>query len=119
MLKTCSHNEFEHFKKIMKDYYYHLLAFPHTLIARFFGLHKISFNEDGKIKRIYFVVMANVFNTNKEIQIRYDLKGSTYGRITKVKPGEEIPSGVALKDLGWINAKEEIKFNLEIRALLL
>jgi 1-phosphatidylinositol-4-phosphate 5-kinase len=119
MLKTCSHNEFEHFKKIMKNYYYHLLAFPHTLIARFFGLHKISFNEDGKIKRIYFVVMANVFNTQREIHVRYDLKGSTYGRFTKVKEGEAIPSGVALKDVDWLNSKEQINLKPEVRALLL
>jgi 1-phosphatidylinositol-4-phosphate 5-kinase len=77
MLKTISHNEFEHFKKIMKDYYFHILGYPHTLITRFMGLHKIKFQEEGKTKRIYFVIMANVFNTNKEINIRYDLKGST------------------------------------------
>ena len=84
MLKTISHNEFEHFLKILKNYYYHVLGFPHTLIARFFGLHKIKFTDNTgptvKIKRIYFVIMANVFNTNREIQVRYDLKGSTHGR---------------------------------------
>jgi|688.fasta_scaffold722283_1 1-phosphatidylinositol-4-phosphate 5-kinase len=104
MLKTISHNEFEHFKRIMKDYYRHLLAFPHTLIARYLGLHKISFNEDGKVRRIYFVVMSNVFNTNLDIHQRYDLKGSLYGRFTKTKDG-----AVALKDLDWLNAKEEVR----------
>jgi len=34
-------------------------------------------------KKLYFVIMANVFHTNKEIHVRYDLKGSTQGRITK------------------------------------
>jgi hypothetical protein len=30
----------------------------------------------GKV-RIYFVIMANVFKTAREINVRYDLKGST------------------------------------------
>jgi 1-phosphatidylinositol-4-phosphate 5-kinase len=67
MLKTISHDEFVHFKAIMKDYYYHVLAFPHTMIARFFGLHKIRFSKGAGLskERIYFVTMANVFNTGR------------------------------------------------------
>jgi len=65
MLKTISHDEFEHFKFIMKEYYYHLLKFPHTMIARFYGLHKIKFTKTTKTERIYFVIMANVFNTTR------------------------------------------------------
>ena len=33
--------------------------------------------------KLYFVIMANVFHTSREIHVRYDLKGSTQGRITK------------------------------------
>jgi 1-phosphatidylinositol-4-phosphate 5-kinase len=69
MLKTISHNEYVHFKKIMKDYYNHMLAYPHTMITRFFGMHKIKFSYSGlkPAKRIYFVIMANVFNTSREV----------------------------------------------------
>lgn len=63
MLKTISHDEFEHFKAIMKNYYHHMLAYPHTLITRFYGLHKIKFTRTTRIERVYFVIMANVFNT--------------------------------------------------------
>jgi len=63
MLKTISHNEFTHFLSIMQNYYSHMLAFPHSLVARILGLHKIKFTRDGRIHRIYFVIMANVFNT--------------------------------------------------------
>ncbi len=68
----------------MKDYYDHLAMYPHTLITRFFGLHKIKYNKSvsGKV-RIYFVIMANVFKTSRDINVRYDLKGSTQGRRTK------------------------------------
>ena len=103
MLKTISHNEFVHFKKIMKDYYNHIMAYPHTMITRFFGLHKVKFSKSMKTERIYFVIMANVFNTTKEIHYRWDLKGSTLGRITRKKPGDKVPSGTALKDLDWLN----------------
>jgi len=63
MLKTISHDEFVHFRRIMKDYYHHMLAYPHTLITRFLGLHKVKFTKTTKTTRIYFVIMANVFNT--------------------------------------------------------
>ena len=86
MLKTISHKDFIFFKKIMRHYYNHLLAYPHTLVTRFMGLHKIKFTKTRKTERIYFVIMANVFNTSKDINVRYDLKGSTYGRITKKSP---------------------------------
>lgn len=89
MLKTISHNEFVHFMTIMKNYYNHLLAFPHSLVARILGLHKIKLNRDGKTERIYFVIMANVFNTQREITQRFDLKGSTQGRTTLIPKGQE------------------------------
>lgn len=55
------------------------------ILLRFFGCHKIRFQEEGTDKpadESYIVVMGNVFNTIKEIHVRYDLKGSTYGRTT-------------------------------------
>lgn len=54
--------------------------------------------------------MSNVFKTTRDIQIRFDLKGSTQGRKTKRVPGEEIDSNVALKDLDFIEMG--IKINL-------
>lgn len=123
MLKTISHNEFEHFLKIMKNYYKHILGYPHTMITRFFGLHKIKFIEKNgpttNIKRIYFVIMANVFNTTREIQIRYDLKGSTQGRKTATKPGEVIDKGVALKDLDWLAQDNKVKLPHRIYKLII
>ena len=80
MLKTISSTEFHHLRTILKDYYDHLAIYPHSLITRFYGLHKIKYTKStlggGKV-RIYFVIMANVFKTNRDIHIRFDLKGST------------------------------------------
>ena len=113
MLKTISHDEFEHFKFIMKEYYMHMLKFPHTLIARFYGLHKIKFTKTTKTERIYFVIMANVFNTTREIDIRYDLKGSTKGRLTRKDVNIEVNSKEALKDLDWLRDDKTISLRPE------
>lgn len=84
MLKTISSNEFHHLRNILKEYYEHLVTYPHSLIARFFGLHKIKYSKSigGKV-RIYFVIMANVFKTARDIHVRFDLKGSKQGRRTR------------------------------------
>ena len=66
----------------MKDYYYHLKKNKNTLITKFYGLHKLIEKNEKKeeISRSYFVIMANVFNTNEKIVERYDIKGSWHGR---------------------------------------
>ena len=118
MLKTISHDEFEHFKAIMKNYYHHMLAYPHTMITRFFGLHKIKFTRTTRIERVYFVIMANVFNTPQNIGVRYDLKGSLYGRTSRKKENETLPASVALKDLDWLQDRRLINLRDEQRNLL-
>lgn len=78
MLKTISAAEFHNLREILKEYYDHLALYPHTLITRFFGLHKIKYSKaNGGKARIYFVIMANVFKTSRDINVRFDLKGST------------------------------------------
>lgn len=41
-------------------------------------MHKIILDD----RKIYFIIMSNVFNTQHEIHIRYDIKGSLYNRTT-------------------------------------
>jgi len=53
--------------------------------------------------------MANVFNTQKEIHKRYDLKGSTYGRLTK----SDDPS-VPRKDLNWMNDGKKLVLSKDL-----
>lgn len=84
-LKTIHRAEFHFLKKILKNYYEYISANPQTLIVKFFGLHKIRFKFSKKLrwKKIYIIIMSNVFHTSKEIHERYDIKGSTYKRFTK------------------------------------
>jgi phosphoribulokinase len=98
-------------KEILKEYYQHLVVYPHTMITRFFGLHKIKYAKKTGNHRIYFVIMANVFKTSREINVRYDLKGSTQGRKTKKEKDEIIDSAVALKDLDFL--EQNMKINID------
>jgi len=50
----------------------------------------------------YFCIMDNVFCTKKKIDLRFDLKGSTYGRRTIA---EKFDPTTALKDLDFIDSK--------------
>jgi 1-phosphatidylinositol-4-phosphate 5-kinase len=77
LLKTLNFQEFSLFLKILPDYFFHMMRNPGSLLTKFFGLHKIV----GE-KSIHFVVMGNTFSDSNEIQQKFDLKGSTYGRTT-------------------------------------
>ena len=80
LLKTISKSEFKFLKRILLNYMEHIQKFwKTTLISRIYGLHKMQFMKRNGVpdKPLRFVVMNNVFHTNKEIQKRYDLKGST------------------------------------------
>lgn len=70
-------------KEMLKNYHEYLTQRNvDSMISRVFGLHKMIFyrKRGKKSKKIYFCVMNNVFQTSKKIDLRYDLKGSTYGR---------------------------------------
>lgn len=48
--------------------------------------------------QVRFVIMGNLFHTNVRINRRFDLKGSSHGRITD-KPESQIDANTTLKDL--------------------
>ena len=107
MLKTISKTEFRFFKRILKNYYQHILKNDSTLITRIYGLHKMIFfrKKRKSERRLYFCIMNNVFHTSKEIHKRYDLKGSTQGRTTKFVNNIFDPT-IALKDNDIVNDQE-------------
>jgi len=51
----------------------HVLLHPHTLLTRFFGLFRVK---PYKGTRVHFVVMGNIFATDRPIQEVFDLKVS-------------------------------------------
>jgi len=90
-------------------------------MSKILGIHKVIFyRKKGKMrKKVYFCIMDNIFNTGKKIDLRYDLKGSTYGRRTIGKSGIQTDRTIALKDLDFINKKDQFKVGLQNKKRLL
>lgn len=110
VLKTISAAEFEFFKSILEDYYLYMRFNSNTLIQRFFGLHTMVFNDI----KMHFVIMNNVFNTNIKINYKYDLKGSSYSRLSRELNDTEYKRydfNIPMKDLDFEERKEN--FHLE------
>ena len=104
-------------KQMLKNYHEYLTCKnTDSMISRVFGLHKvIFFRKRRKMnKKMYFCVMNNVFQTTRKIDLRYDLKGSTFGRQTiKDKQGFIVDRTVALKDRDFLNKNDIIKVGHE------
>ena len=103
IIKSLKKSEYQFFKKIFKNYYVHIANNPFTLLPKFFGCYKLVKKIKKKKATIYFIVMQNLFSTNKEIHLRYDLKGSTIGRDVLSELNKNLLSSqklsFALKDL--------------------
>ncbi|GAC92461.1 phosphatidylinositol phosphate kinase [Pseudozyma hubeiensis SY62] len=113
IIKTIRHSEHKFLLRILKDYHEHVKANPHTLLSRFYGLHRVKLPQGRKI---HFVIMNNLFPPHRDIHETYDLKGSSIGR---EYPEEKAAtkSGAVLKDLNWLKRGREIELGPEKRAL--
>ncbi|CAD8133808.1 unnamed protein product [Paramecium octaurelia] len=103
-IKTISEREFLLFRKILSNYFNYLKNCPNSLIIKLYGLHKISISG----RKIFFIVMGNVFKTEYQIHKKYDIKGSTYKRTTQ----QNLDPDVARKDLDFIANNEIISINV-------
>ncbi|CCF56925.1 hypothetical protein KAFR_0B06280 [Kazachstania africana CBS 2517] len=118
IIKTIHHSEHIRLRKTLQDYYNHVKTNPDTLICQFYGLHRIkmpiSFKNKIKHRKIYFIVMNNLFPPHLDMHITFDLKGSTLDRYTKINEkeskGNDSNYRPILKDLNWLELKEKIKF---------
>lgn len=93
----------------------HVCNNPNTLLCRFYGLHRIKLPRGRKI---HFVVMGNVFPANSDVHETYDLKGSTFGRVTPDEALAKNPHAV-LKDQNWVNRGKQLEFGPIKRSLFL
>ncbi|KAM9360024.1 phosphatidylinositol 4-phosphate 5-kinase-like protein 1 [Symphorus nematophorus] len=84
-LKTQSRREIRFLLSNLQAYMDHLEKYPHSLIVRFLGVHRIVI-PDQNIKK-YFIVMQSVFYPDERINIRYDIKGCEVGRWTNPDTG--------------------------------
>ena len=114
IIKTIHHSEHKFLLSILKEYHSHVKNNPHTLLSRFYGLHRVKLPRGRKI---HFVIMNNLFPPHKDIHESYDLKGSTVGREYPEEKAKQNPRAV-LKDLNWINRGKMLELGPEKRALL-
>ncbi|KAI0800032.1 SAICAR synthase-like protein [Fomes fomentarius] len=114
IIKTIHYAEHKFLRRILKQYYEHVKNNPHTLLSRFYGLHRVKLPHGRKI---HFVIMNNLFPAHKDIHETYDLKGSTVGREYPEEKAAQNPRAV-LKDLNWINREKTLELGPEKRALL-
>ncbi|KAF8954775.1 hypothetical protein BDZ97DRAFT_369376 [Flammula alnicola] len=114
IIKTIRHSEHKFLLSILKQYYAHVQENPHTLLSRFYGLHRVKLPHGRKI---HFVIMNNLFPPHKDVHETYDLKGSTVGREYPEEKAAKNPRAV-LKDLNWIHRGNMLELGPEKRALL-
>ena len=65
----------------------------------------MTFNEI----KMHFVIMNNVFNTNTKINYKYDLKGSSYSRLSRDPSDvkyEKYDFNIPMKDVDFEDRKE-------------
>jgi 1-phosphatidylinositol-4-phosphate 5-kinase len=98
IIKTIHHAEHKLLRKILREYYKHVMDNPNTLISQFYGLHRVKIPYGRKI---HFVVMNNLFPPHRDIHQMFDLKGSTIGRDFREEDLAKNPRAT-LKDLNWL-----------------
>ncbi|XP_070821069.1 phosphatidylinositol 4-phosphate 5-kinase-like protein 1 [Chaetodon trifascialis] len=83
-IKTQSRREIRFLLSNLQAYMDHLEKYPHSLLVRFLGVHRIVI--PNEVKK-YFIVMQSVFYPDERINIRYDIKGCEVGRWTNPDTG--------------------------------
>lgn len=114
IIKTLHAAEHTFLRRVLKQYHEHMRTNPHSLLSRFYGLHRVKLPHG---KKIHFVIMNNLFPPHRDIHETYDLKGSTVGREYPEEKAALDPRAV-LKDLNWINRGRTLELGPEKRALL-
>ncbi|ETV65533.1 hypothetical protein H257_17790 [Aphanomyces astaci] len=114
MIKTQTQDESKFLRRILPHYYKFVMENPNTLVTRFYGMHRVKMHHLKK--QMHFVIMASVFNTPKEIHLRFDLKGSKVGR--NATPHEKSKNGV-LKDNDLVDEHIHLSLGPEKRAMML
>jgi 1-phosphatidylinositol-4-phosphate 5-kinase len=78
IVKSISRDEYVKLREIIGDYAGYIRDHPLTYLMRIYGLYKMKNKSSNRA--IYFIVFANVFDQELDIDERYDIKGATYNR---------------------------------------
>jgi 1-phosphatidylinositol-4-phosphate 5-kinase len=115
IIKTIHHAEHKLLRRILRDYYNHVVDNPNTLISQIYGLHRVKIPYGRKI---HFLVMNNLFPPHRDIHQTFDLKGSTVGRDFKEDELPENPRAT-LKDLNWLRRDYHLEFDHRVKQLFI
>ncbi|XWS43050.1 hypothetical protein CRYUN_Cryun16bG0067700 [Craigia yunnanensis] len=97
MIKTMKKSEVKVLLRMLSAYYNHVRSFENTMVIKYYGLHCVKLTGPTQ-KKVRFIIMGNLLRSEYTIHRRFDLKGSSLGRITE-KPESEIDDTTILKDL--------------------
>lgn len=78
MIKTMTNDESKFLRRILPHYFKHCSKNVNTFITKFLGMYRVKLYHLRR--NVKFVVMNSVFDTEKQMQTFYDLKGSVTGR---------------------------------------
>ncbi|CAA7395720.1 unnamed protein product [Spirodela intermedia] len=95
IIKTVKKSEVKVLIKMLPSYFQHVCQYKSSLVTKFYGVHCVKPIGGQKVR---FIVMGNLFCSEFHIHRRFDLKGSSHGRMTD-KPEGEIDETTTLKDL--------------------
>lgn len=95
-VKSMSCEEVNLMHKIMYSYHTHISdTQAQTLLPQYLGMYRIKLGS----KTTNFLVVRNVFSTQKIVHTKYDLKGSSHGRMaTQFEKQKKVPT---LKDMDF------------------
>ena len=115
-IKTIRDSEVKVLRRTLPEYFTHLENNSNSFLSRYYGLHKLRFFKNNKLKKNFFlVIMNNVFHNGKEPvspETIFDLKGSTYKRRTTE---EKLQMKAAGKDLNFLDFIEQGQLNIQIK----
>ena len=123
IVKTISKREYKFLKSMLSAYYLYMKDNPLSFLPRLYGCYILKRKYKKKVTNIYFIVMANVFSTSRNIDIRFDLKGSKIGRQVIKDDNENtqmfLNGDMALKDLDFEKFGEKIHIGNRKREIIL
>ena len=109
MIKTMRKDEFKTMLKILPDYINHHRRYPDSLLCKIFGVFTV--HKEG-MEKVHLALIENTmqFKDKDKIDFVYDLKGSTYGRVTK----GQMTSKTVRKDLDFLKDKKKFPKKLSM-----
>ncbi|PRP79762.1 hypothetical protein PROFUN_12624, partial [Planoprotostelium fungivorum] len=116
IIKTIPKSEAKLLRNLLPYYYQHVMQNTNTLLPRFYGLHRVKSSRGAPVR---LLIMGNVFQTNKKIHQRYDLKGSLFGRAATQEEVEVQKENVTYKDVDWRAQKKTVMLPRELSELFI